>query len=182
MLSGQQISIVFQGAVSDSFLGISLMRTRMLFPQAELILSTWQSSDNLTFDRLVLSHDPGGIISDEIGGVYNNINRQIVSTRAGLEAATRPYCLKIRTDILLDNADFLEKFGKWDAQAPPFHVKNRILICNYYTRNPRVYPLPFHPCDWVLFGRTEDLKRYFSLPLESREEIQWFKSHPREQK
>lgn len=183
LLLEKSITAVLQGQVSQ--------KTQQLVDalcdvckNTEIVLSTWEGTDifDLNCDKVVFSPDPAGVISDEVSGVYNNINRQIVSTRAGLEAATRPYCLKIRTDMLLENADFLEEFGKWDALAPPLHVKNRILICNYYTRNPRVYPLPFHPSDWVLFGRTEDLKRYFSLPLESPEEIQWFKTHPREQK
>lgn len=162
----------------------TLHSIRAILPGGELILSTWQGYEisDLSYDKLVCSDDPGSVVLDEVSGVSDNINRQLVSTRRGLEAATRPYCLKIRTDILLENADFLKEFGKWDALVPPLHVMNRILICNYYTRNPRVYPLPFHPSDWVLFGRTEDLKKYFSAPLEEASEIQWFKTHVRTRK
>lgn len=154
------------------------------FPKGEIILSTWEGSDvsGLNFDKVVLSKDPGCVTLDEVANVPNNINRQLVSTRNGLEQASNPYCLKIRTDILIEDTDFLNEFAKWDSISPPLHFKNRILICNYYTRNPRIYPLPFHPSDWVLFGRTEDLKKYFSAPLESAGEIQWFKTHKREKK
>ena len=178
-----EISVVIQGAIDKNITFYVLHSIRKLFPNGEVILSTWEGSDvsGLNFDKVVFSKDPGYVILDEVGNVPNNINRQIVSTRKGLEQASNPYCLKIRTDVLLENIDFLNEFNKWDKIAPPLHVKNRILICNYYTRNPRIYPLPFHPSDWVLFGTTEDLRKYFSAPLEHESEIQWFKTHKREQ-
>lgn len=180
-ISPDQISVVVQGAVSECHACFEKLENA--FPEAEFILSTWEGTISLDINikGIVLSKEPKCFLLDDISQTPNNINRQIVSTRAGLEKATRPYCLKIRTDILLENVDFLKEFGRYDDIAPPLHVKNRILICNYYTRNPRVYPLPFHPSDWVLFGRTEDLKRYFDAPCESEEEIRWFTTHPREQ-
>lgn len=177
------LSIIIQGKCSEINKANALRRIQILLPEAEVIISTWKNYSDLHYetDTVIQLDDPGGVVADDVSNVSNNINRQIISTRAGLEKATRPYCLKIRTDILLENVDFLKEFGRYDEIAPPLHVKNRILICNYYTRNPRVYPLPFHPSDWVLFGRTEDLKRYFSAPCESTEEIRWFTTHPREQ-
>lgn len=177
------LSIIIQGKCSEINKANALRRIQILLPEAEVIISTWKNYSDLHYetDTVIQLDDPGGVVADDVSNVSNNINRQIISTRAGLEKATRPYCLKIRTDILLENVDFLKEFGRYDEIAPPLHVKNRILICNYYTRNPRVYPLPFHPSDWVLFGRTEDLKQYFSAPCESTEEIRWFITHPREQ-
>ncbi|WNX85165.1 WavE lipopolysaccharide synthesis family protein [Agathobaculum sp. NTUH-O15-33] len=177
------VTIVVQGTIDSKKTNLCIHKLRILLPKAEVVLSIWKGNRlySFNYDKLLMTDDPGCSTSDDIANTYNNINRQIVSTQAGLEKATRPYCLKIRTDILLENVDFLKEFGRYDEMAPPLHVKNRILICNYYTRNPRVYPLPFHPSDWVLFGRTEDLKRYFSAPCESTEEIRWFTTHPREQ-
>lgn len=181
-IQSSDICLVWQG-LCQPITQNCVYSARALLPNAQMILSSWtNSADYLqSVDIQVHTKEPAGILLDDKSCTYNNINRQIVSTCAGLEKATRPYCLKIRTDILLENVDFLKEFGRYDEMAPPLHVKNRILICNYYTRNPRVYPLPFHPSDWVLFGRTEDLKRYFSAPCESTEEIRWFTTHPREQ-
>ena len=50
----------------------------------------------------------------------NNINRQIVSTREGLKKSRTRYSLKIRTDFIVENLNFLRyfgKFGKWDSQS-----------------------------------------------------------------
>jgi len=52
----------------------------------------------LNFDTLVLSHDPGATIRTQGGLLPNNVNRQIVSTRNGLQKASGKYAVKIRTD------------------------------------------------------------------------------------
>lgn len=43
--------------------------------------------------------------------------------------------------------------------------KGRIAICNYYSRNPRMFPLSYHPSDWLTFGYTEDIKKYWDIQL-----------------
>lgn len=181
MVTPNEISVIVQGPIRPGITDEVLRSVRNALPGGEIILSTWQGSDvsGLDFDVLILSEDPGAVVQDTLGELPNNINRQIVSSRCGLEKASRPYALKLRTDILLRSAKFLAEFGKWDEQSPPLHVKNRMLVCSYFTRNPRVFPLPFHPSDWVLFGHTEDVRRYFSPPLEDAAEIQWFRTHPR---
>lgn len=181
MIQSNQISIVVQGPVRPGITSEVLQSIRNALPEGEIILSVWEGSDvtGLEFDKVVLSPDPGAVVQEEVNFTKSNINRQIVSTKRGLELVSRPYVLKFRTDILLNDASFLEQFEKWDRIVPPLHVKNRILICSYYTRNPRVFPLPFHPSDWVLFGCTEDIQKYFDVPLEEASEIQWFKTHKR---
>lgn len=169
------ISIIVQGAVSN-ITGTVLKRLREVFPRAEIVLSTWEGTElnGLIFDKVILSKDPGAQPCDEISNVMNNVNRQIVSTAAGINAASKQFVLKTRTDIYFDDCGFLEYFGKYDDN-PPYAFRNRILVCNYYTRNPRVMPLCFHPSDWILFGNASDLKTYFGgLPLQSKEDSEWF--------
>lgn len=175
-----EISVVVQGAVSAQYTPICLRSIRTTLPQAEIILSTWQGTDTsgLDYDKLVVSDDPGAEIMDTATGVYNNINRQLVSTEAGLAVAGRKYCLKFRTDMELLSADFINFFGKFDTkETPAQYFKNRILISNFYTRNPRILPVPFHPSDWIAFGLTEDLKKYYDIPLQDRSEMTWFQTH-----
>jgi len=177
------ISIVVQGAVTSATASI-LDGLRAVFPGAELILSTWEGSDinGLTFDKVVLSPDPGAQLADEVANTPNNVNRQIVSSRAGIQAASRPFILKTRTDIVIRSAGFLDYWGVYDDNAPSYLFKNRLLICNYYTRNPGMINLCFHPSDWLIFGNAEDLRMYFEdIPLQTDETALWFKTHAKSQ-
>ncbi len=172
------ISIIVQGAVSTVTREV-LESIKAVFPCGEIILSTWENTETrgLVFDKLVLSKDPGEQIADEQSLTLNNVNRQIVSTSAGIKLASKHFALKTRTDILIRSSDFLKFFGKFD-NLKSFIFKNRILICNYYTRNPRIMGLCFHPSDWVMFGNTEDLSIYYeNLPLQNIEEANWFSNH-----
>lgn len=179
MINQSDISIVVQGAVNSEITAQALNSLRRVFPNGEIILSTWEGSDisNLTFDKLILSEDLGSYVADEIAGVPNNVNRQLVSTIAGIKYATKKYILKTRTDIFLNSDSFLSCFEKYDKIKSPY-FQNRLLICNYYTRNPRVFPVCFHPSDWLVFGRADDVRKYFeNIPLMSAEDGEWFKTH-----
>lgn len=175
-ISASEISIVVQGPVINGITEKCLDSVRTVFPQGEIILSTWKGSPThgLEYDKLILSDDPGTVCVDHSSGAVNNINRQLISAQAGLCMVDRPYALKTRTDISFQNRDFLTWFRMYDELYPPKYVKNRILVCNYYTRNPRVFPLPFHVSDWLAFGNTEDIQNLYNAPLQSAEEDTWF--------
>lgn len=173
------ISIVVQGAIEKQHTATCLSIFNYMLPDAEIILSTWTGSDvsGLNYDMVVFSEDPGAIVVDGVTGTLNNVNRQLVTTQAGLRKATRRYILKTRTDILFYNADFLSYFLKYDDK-PSAYFKARLLICNYYTRNPRIFDTCFHPSDWMVFGFAEDVCSYFeNISLMSGEELNWFKTH-----
>ena len=59
------ISLVVQGAVTPVTKAV-LNSLRAIFPGAELILSTWEGSalDGLSYDKAVLSPDPGPQVAD----------------------------------------------------------------------------------------------------------------------
>lgn len=174
------ISVVVQGGVHPLFTPLCLESLRRALPRAVIILSTWKQLDPRGFDcdELVLSDDPGARYSDSENKVLNNFNRQLVSTQAGLRRVRTPYALKFRSDMVLGGADFLQFFGRYDApKTPARYFKNRILVLDYYTRNPRILPVPFHPSDWVAFGNTRDLLDYYDIPLQPPEEFHWFLSH-----
>ena len=62
MIKSSEISIVIQGPIYKNTTKRVCERMRQIFPQAEIIVSTWQGSDtsDLTYDVLVESKDPGG--------------------------------------------------------------------------------------------------------------------------
>ncbi|WP_294378985.1 WavE lipopolysaccharide synthesis family protein [uncultured Clostridium sp.] len=127
-----------------------------------------------------VSEDPGALIIDDVSGTFNNINRQIISTKSGLKYATRKYILKTRTDIVWNDSGILKYFELY-AKDKSTHFHNRILVCNYYTRNPRVLPLPFHISDWLAFGINEDINLYYDCNTESLEDMRWFKNRKKKQ-
>lgn len=181
MIKSFSISVIVQGPISEQYTPKCLASIRQQLPEAEIIVSTTDRACDfpLACDFLVQSPDPGAELIDCKNMVYNNINRQIISIKAGLAKATRPFSLKFRTDMTLNGIEWLKYFGKYDEIYPALYFKNRVLICDYYTRNPRIVPVPFHPSDWMMFGLTKDLKQYYNSELQDKSEILWFSRLPK---
>ncbi|MFQ3598842.1 MAG: WavE lipopolysaccharide synthesis family protein [Chloroherpetonaceae bacterium] len=172
MIDSKDISVVVQGPIlhQDERTKRVLESVRTHLPEAELILSTWKGSDvsGLECDVLLLNDDPGAINGN------NNVNRQIVSTRNGLQKATRHYAMKLRTDTLLTGTGFLDAFDRYPERRDDFKVfEHKIVIPTLYTRNPlRVTPYSgvsyfFHPSDIFQFGLSVDLLLLWDIPLAS---------------
>lgn len=183
------LSIVFQGPAGQNGelsaeVRQNLLRTRAAFPQAELIVSTWHYSpaaDKALHNKLralditlVLSHDPGPIIATDSSGRYiTNLNRMLVSARAGLAAASRPLAVKLRTDTWLSGrklADLLRRHVLDEAEPVrevEFRIfKSRVINVCWFARDARgSLPYLYHPGDILLAGRTEDVRLFFSAPL-----------------
>lgn len=177
-----QLSIVFQGPVFPS-LQDNLRRTRRVYPEAEIIVSTWHASaeedarlrDWLAVSgiRLVLSDDPGPLTGHDASGEWStNINRMLLSSRAGLAAATHPLAVKLRTDswlsdrtlsVLLEQVLSDEQMPARDPDYCVFH--SRVMTATWFARDARgSLPLLFHPGDIMLAGRTEDVALFFNAP------------------
>lgn len=175
MVVSGEISVVVQGAVAGKptdppekrLTDRCLRSVRRHLPDAEIILSTWRGSDvaGLTFDKLVFSDDPGATPLD-VRRTPNNINRQIVSTSAGLKIVERPFAVKLRTDFELLGDRFLSYFGKYSARAAEARIfRERVVTSTIFSINPRRFAaMPFHPSDWFFFGLTEDLRNLWDIP------------------
>ena len=194
MIKSKDISVVMQGPVMhegvDAFpfplTHTALRKVRALLPDAQIILSTWEG-ENTSYldsaDEVVLNPDPGA----QRGApemIPNNVNRQIVSTLGGLNKATRPHTLKIRSDIVLQSLEFVRYFesGLRQAKSEFAIFRSRIVANNFSSRNPLIRSpaaYAFHPSDHVHFGFTEDLLKLWDIPLQPSEEAAWFDHHPR---
>lgn len=183
MISSKEISVVVQGAIDKKITPKCLNSIRKFLPEAEIILSTWENSDvdGLDYDILLLNQDPGGYKHDF--AIYNktcsmnNFNRQLVSTCNGVLKASRKYCLKVRSDIILKNSDFLKYWDKFEIRNDEYKLFNHRVLCSslfsreYSCQCGWGFPTPFHPSDFWLFGLTNDLKDYFiNCPLQTKEE------------
>lgn len=192
MIASKDISVIVQGPIEWGTDGkdprgitkTSMENIRAILPDAELILSTWteQRVDTLPYDRVLFSKDPGPQ-GDWPSFVQNNVNRQIVSSVVGLKVATRPFCLKIRTDVVLRGTDFI---GAYEASNPIEDDSRRIftrpvLTNNFSSRNTESilerlpdHPLPFHPSDHVTFGLRDDVLSFWDVPLQDDEDAWYF--------
>ena len=180
------ITIVFQGAFkpyapmgSLSFSEI-LKRTRKSLPGARIMVSTWEGADVpavLGIDQLVQSKDPGALAPLKLtDNKANNINRQIVCTRAGLAAVATPYALKLRTDCFLEHAGFIDFYL---AQLRRDQRARRIVANAFFTLDTAVFErFPYHVSDWAQFGQTEVLRAYWDVPLMTPAAGRFYESRP----
>ena len=150
---------------------------RQHLPGSELILSTWEGTDvaGLDVDHVVFNQDPGGL---EVGTaqrrLVNNINRQLVSVRGGLAAATRPYAMKTRVDIRFESSAFLDEIEAYGAHGSQHLLEGRIVSCTRISVDPRRAPYPMHLSDWIHVGRRADIEKLWSAPIVGVDEARWF--------
>lgn len=207
MLDSNQVTIVFQGGINTQTLGsgnedggdflYNVARTKAAYPQAKIILSTWQHLDltekwatleKLGIDKIVLSPDPGGLPNIKFGySTPNNVNRQIVSTKAGLQSVTTPYAMKLRTDSYLINNQLLTYYQCYQQQALESQTAKDnvqslsyepIVVPHLFTIDPNVYEhMAYHVSDWAQFGTTAALQEYWSVPLMLEADARYFEHH-----
>lgn len=197
MIKSESISIVIQGTMDGKNTLKCLKQARKTFPKAEIIFSTWHGYNipkrySLFYDILILSNDPGGIITNDKIHNLSNINRQIISTKAGLEAISREYTLKIRSDLIVYTDNFLNYFNSFPQRDADYSMfSERIIIPSLYTRKyigraksfyeadlTYCTPMLYHPSDWFMFGKTEDIKKLFNIKtLKEPEHSRYFAFH-----
>lgn len=183
MIKSQDISVVIQGAINKKITPSELKSIRKYLPNAEIILSTWEENDvaELDYDILVLNKDPGGTRHDftayNKSRSMNNFNRQLVSTQNGISKATRKYILKLRSDLVLKNSNFLDYWDKFSMRNENYSIFNHRVLCScLYSRENSCqsgwgYPTPFHPSDFWFFGERGDILNYFdNCKIQTKEE------------
>ena len=167
------ITFVVQGPVSRKA-GAETVDTvasiRRLFPRSPIVLSTWEGADctGIVVDHLINSPDPGPIRYETDGlTMTNNVNRQIVSTRAGLATVQTPYAAKLRSDAEVTGRGFTALAASFPARLEASRVfEQRIVLSKQFTRSPRSFvPMAYHPSDLFQFGLTRDLRSYWDADL-----------------
>lgn len=97
MIKPDEISVVVQGEIERDATPKCLKSIRRFLPGAEIVLSTWEgrSCEGLDYDILVLNVDPGpsDLIRQYPFEQVNNCNRQIVSTKNGINKSSKKYVL-----------------------------------------------------------------------------------------
>lgn len=177
-MNGSSISVVLQGPVTPVGAGNQFDTTsnieniRKVLPGCEIILATWENSDlrNIEVDKLIVLDDPGAVLFEVGSNKPNNINRMLISSRAGVEAATRDHILKIRTDLMPTSTEFLKVWSRLAVKPKRRGIFSRQLLAYpvysllFEGVGQRRMPKPFHVSDWAFFGLAEDVRKLFDVP------------------
>jgi len=181
-IKDSDITVVFQGPVLEGSNGTARLvhETKKVLPRSRYILSTWIGSEvqDISVDKVILSEDPGELpgIKCHVGtGEFNNINRQMRSTQCGLLEAESEYAIKIRTDCSPDGVGFLVCFKRFYRTDSPA----RIVVSSMFTIDPAMFEqMPYHISDWFQFGKTTELRSYWSAPFMSEIDATYYEIHP----
>lgn len=168
------LSVVIQGSISHRTKCV-IQNWRRAVPECEIILSTWNHDITLAreVDLYVVSKDPG-VFPVRYGSETlrnENTNRQIVSTRAGLDHATRKYCIKWRTDFDF-NHNLMKVFLMRYFPLVENSNEKKIVVFGINTSNPYAgSKIVGQLSDWMYFGKRELLLNLISqspIPINSK--------------
>lgn len=163
MLTGK-IDIVLQGPYNDYVDEVALYYLSLSFVN-NIIIShhTTDTKERLIHDQIKY------ITTDKIKPIGSgNENLQIVSSLAGIKAATTTFVVKMRNDqkYTLDSMKTMYDFYNQNSNkevsflADSSKPYNRICVAGNFSH------LPFHPRDHIFWGNKNDLIDLFSLPLD----------------
>ena len=176
----RELTFVVQGPIDLKHTPRCIESIKRHFKKSRIILTTWDSEkdkvNNLPEIDFIFNEDPGAACDDLNGIKRDNINRQIVSSSAGLKITKSKYVIKTRTDIFFKNNNIL-KYYKEDLERDPNYkvFENFILQPNYNVKNPRKIDIVFHPGDLLLFGLTTDVRNYYDCRLRTVDESMYHK-------
>ena len=184
-MKSDQLSIVIQGPIYQEYsINKNVKILREKFKNCQIILSTnefFEDIENI-FDKVIINEDIGVLSPLKFDSRVNNINRQIKSTYAGIEASDRELILKLRTDQTLKSDKILEIWNQILNYSDTRDIKKsseRIITISLYSLNPNFNErLPYHISDILLLGLKEDLIRYFSCPYYTEEYASWYERYP----
>lgn len=169
------VAIVLQGPIDeeDGFTLETVKTYNKLYSNAQIIVSTWNSQPADAVNSLrkagaivVLSEEPG------CSGM-GNVNYQIVSSRAGIEKAAElgvRFVCKTRTDQRITRTGSLAAL-RCMVQSLPLkkELENQVfrIACLGYMGSGGM-TAPFRISDFLYFGAVEDVKKMFSLDLDTQ--------------
>lgn len=163
----EDISVVLQGAVDLAVTPKCVTAIHKAFPGAEIILSTWKgaATSDILADCIIYNQDPGGM---KCSHTVDNTNRQIVSSRSGVNQAKKKYILKIRSDCYMKSAKILTYWNLYPNRSDSYHwFAHRVIMPTLYCKRfldcASKIPTPFHYSDWLQFGLAEDIRKIWDI-------------------
>ena len=163
---GVEFAILMQGPIvqKNDFTLETLEFYRVIFPNARLVLSTWNSECKTTLEKInkigveiVISKVP------EVPG-KSNVNLQLKSTNAGLAylGSDTTYILKTRTDHRIYSSENWLKYlrNKCETSISKIGLEKKLIVCNLNMYRSRKYVVS----DMFMFGRAEDISVFWDIP------------------
>ena len=174
MINSDNISFIIQGLIHP-YINLQISELRKHFPHSEVIVSTCNvpNIEIHNADKIIVSPDPGFFYHKKYNCInINNVNRQIVSTLAGLKASSKEFSFKLRSDFFITGNEFLTYFDKFPLFDDKYRVfEHKLLASCYFSRNPNIpIAYPLHPSDLAFFGKRSDLINLFDIPLMDEKE------------
>ncbi|MBQ3726827.1 MAG: hypothetical protein II902_07185 [Selenomonadaceae bacterium] len=163
-------AIVIQGPITyeNNYTVDTFKLYRSIYPNAPIVISTWQGEATDDFRRECLEHSVVLLENEppEIRGL-SNINMQLKSSLSGVEYVRKntsaKFVLKTRTDQRINRFDFLVYFKNLLKTFPPKDDKLQrriIFLCSAATKG---YSFYFY--DFLAFGCTSDILKLYDVPL-----------------
>ena len=175
-ISKKEITFVVTGKmVYDSAIPSdrSIQSIKQFFPESKIILSTWTGEDiepvRSICDEIVLTDEPEAkfniFLEGHIPQKINNINKQQVVVKNGLNKVKTKYAVRFRTDFELIDDRFMQFYEHWNNNYSKRNriktlFEDRILAVNTFMHNPDVFDnaYSYMLSDCFLFGTTDDMK------------------------
>lgn len=154
-MKNDEITFVIQGPFYIDKSGLTtndlLKGVHKLFPQSEIIFSTWCGIvEDLGFVKYILNQDPGEVDSEFLP--IRNFKRLLISSSNGIKNATRPIVVKMRSDSLCEVNNLRMFKAYFDAG-----YGNKILIAMHST------PIKaFMLDDKIQIGRKELMSEFWN--------------------
>ena len=179
MVASRDLSIVIQGPVSgtsrepNKYTKECLATSRKFFPDAEIVFSTWEGENisGLEYNQLVVSKAPKleKCLYEDMTEHFLSINHLLLSSQKGLNVTTRPYVIKMRSDMAIKSNKCLEFIGKYtdyDQNSLQWKVFTQRLITLPQLNPNRVEQwFPYSICDWIQIGLREDVINLYDVPF-----------------
>lgn len=168
----EDFAIVIQGLImtQDNFTLETIRLYKSLFPQAAIIVSTW---DYTAKDIIKQFEDEGCEIvlsKDFKPSGFGNVNYQLCTSLAGVRRAKelgKKYVIKSRTDQRFNRTATLG-FLKGLLDTFPVATDNNMPLKGRIITLGGSLFLPLYFMDFFYFGYTEDIEHLFDIPYEPR--------------
>jgi len=166
------VGIVMQGPLKqeNDFTFETIKLYKKYYPATPIIVSIWDTELTEDIERLRQLCDQNKVCISHFEK-NNSINYQRITSLAGVRKAHElgcQYILKTRTDQRIYMPQVLSFLIKLHTDFPvniESKAHGRIITCGMSTFSNRLYNIS----DMFVFGMSEDILRYYSCPLDSRD-------------
>lgn len=157
------MDIVLQGPLHEYTPTIAKEYAKLPFVN-NIIISCWDTCPlhNVDDNIFVLRN------SDTPTAGFGNRNRQIKSSRAGLDMVVTEFSAKLRTDQLISRDSMFKLYQYYFENCEYISTSTTNVPYNRIGVHGICRDFAFHPIDHIFWGNTNDLYRFFDVEYENK--------------